>query len=153
MKHSAAPQTLHPAGEAETEHAGCFYYGGRVYARAQLNAALRCAEWVFTAYARASEELGLGARSIEWADLNLAYDHSIDALSEGQRDRIDAECVAQFHGVQVNGNGIVVQTVGDGDDIEVAGASIGDDHLQLLLTSCGRSVSYTHLTLPTTPYV
>ncbi|RUR71952.1 hypothetical protein EJP67_33390 [Variovorax guangxiensis] len=114
-----------------------FVWGGRVYDNAQIVSALRCAETLFRAYARASESLGLGSRSVAWEDIDYAFDHSTDALSDGFRERIDAECVAQHHGVEMNGTGIVVQTVDTGDDIEVTSANIGEEHLQLLLKSSG----------------
>ncbi|MFH0134864.1 hypothetical protein ACGLHS_31945 [Variovorax sp. VaC1] len=136
-----APQTHQTAGMEKatgTMATGFgFNWGGRVYDNAQIVSALRCAESLFTAYARASEGLGLGSRSVEWADLDIAFDHSTDALSDGHRERIDAECVAQYHGVELNGRGIVVQTVDAEDDIEVTGANIDDEHLQLLLKSSG----------------
>lgn len=134
-----APQTHHPAVKEEIAGkkivGGGFEFDGRFYDRAQLIAALRCAEWVFIAYARASESLGLGAQSIQWADLNLAYDHGVDALSDAHRERINAECVAQFHGVQVTGKGIVVQTLADAGDLQVIGCNIDEDHLRMLLTT------------------
>lgn len=130
-------RTVQESAEAKPEAFG-FELDGRVYDRAQIISALRCAEGLSTAYANANEDLGLGSRSIEWEDIDAANRHGAAALSDGQRDRIDAQCVAQFHGVQTNGNGIVLQTDDTGDELEVTSANIPDEHMQLLLNASGQ---------------
>ncbi|MGQ3054733.1 MAG: hypothetical protein ACT6S0_23345 [Roseateles sp.] len=134
-----APQTHQTAveGEGTASKANGFVFkaAGRDYDEGQIIAALRCAEELFTAYARASESLGLDSRSVSWSDLDYAFDLSTEALSDEHRQTIDAECVAEYHGVETTGKGIVVQTVDIGDDIEVTGANIDDEHMQLLLES------------------
>ncbi|MDP9897393.1 ribosomal protein L18 [Variovorax boronicumulans] len=137
-----APQTHQPAVKVEAMEPKAsgfvFKAGGRDYDEGQIIAALRCAEEIFTAYARASESLGLGSRNVSWSDLDYAFDLSTEALSDEHRKIIDAECVAEYHGVEMTGRGIVVQTVDTDGEMEVMSASISEEHMELLLKSSRR---------------
>ena len=63
------------------------------YTEAQLQAAIRCADWVATAYARADGENG-GGQSVSWDTVDYAYQAAREAFSEAQLATIDRDAKA-----------------------------------------------------------
>ena len=105
--------------------------GDHVYGQAEIIAAIRCAETVFSAYATTSEKLCGGSKSLSWSELDAAHDFSTDALPDEQRRSIEAQALTGNLGHVAEGElDIVIET---DEELQVTGASIPDDQLQLLL--------------------
>ena len=54
---------------------------GKEYTKGNVEAAIRCADWVATAYARASED-NCGGGSIDWDVIDYAHEAAREALSD-----------------------------------------------------------------------
>ena len=88
----AARQASHaPLGVESGFH---FAMGGRLFDGAQVIAALRCAEELFSAYAKTSNGSDGAFGHVPCALVDRAYHNSVDALSDEHRRAIEAACAA-----------------------------------------------------------
>lgn len=54
---------------------------GTTYTQGQIEAALRCSDWVMTAYSRADEDNG-GGGAVSWEEIDHAHEAAGEAFNE-----------------------------------------------------------------------